>query len=227
MTKKKEKCPVVKGQYYAAKYRGDGGDLTIGQVQSVRTARKPGDKAFIVSINLLNGRTSTKKIDVFLQRNKRVSKSQSKKIISAFKKGGKDAARMAAIAAPEFRNGRGQEQLQLPTTPTLNINEGIKELLESKGCEVKEEVGIWTVTTPEGEIWDFTTPQKKEKPDPSTKIIVWGSWETVENFGTKDADFLGDGEVMCLGAFDTVEEAENYIMSIESKKHLIEGCPGV
>jgi len=222
VTKKKEKCPVIKGQYYAAKYKGSGGDLTIGQVQSVRSS------GHIVSTNLLNGRTSTKHIDVFLQRNKRVSKSQAKKIISAFKKSGKEAARKAAIAAPRYRNGRSEpEQMQLPQAPSMDINKGIRELLESKGCKIKEEVGIWTVETPEGETWDFTTPQKKEKLDPSTKIIVWTSWETVTDFGTEKADYLSDGEALCLGAFDTVEEAENFMQTLGSNEHLIEGCPGV
>jgi len=162
---------------------------------------------------------------VLMRRNKRISKRQATKILGAFKKGGRDAARKAAIAAPEFRNGRKQPQLP----PALNVNKSIGELLEGLGCKIESEAGIWTVTTPEGEAWDFTTPQKKEepKPEPKTKIIVWGSWETVENFGTENADYLSDGEALCLGAFDTIEEAENYIQTLTSERHLIEGCPGV
>lgn len=209
---------VSKGQFYAARYKGTGGDLILGEVQSVRTS------GHIVLTNLLTRKTATKKIDVLMRRNKRISKRQAAKILAAFKKGGRDAARKAAIAAPEFRNGR--EQLQLPPAP-LNVNKSIEELLEGLGCKIESEAGIWTVETPEGETWDFTTPQKKEKPEPKTKIIVWGSWETVENFGTADADYLSDGEALCLGAFDTIEEAENYIQTLTSERHLIEGCPGV
>jgi hypothetical protein len=218
----KKRCPVEKGQYYAVKYKGSGGDLVIGQVQSVRS------NGHVVSTNLLNGKTSTKKIDIFLQRNKRVSGNQAKKIISAFKKNGKLAARKAAISAPEFRNSKSKpEQLQLPEVPPMNINKDIRELLEKRGCKIKEESGIWTVKAPDGKTWDLTTPQEKKGQCLTTKYVVWASWETVTNFGTEDADYLSDGEALCLGAFDSIEEAENYIQTLGSEKHLIRGCPGV
>ena len=41
----------------------------------------------------------------------------------------------------------------------MNINQMIRDLLESKGCRIEEDVGIWTVTTPAGKKWDFTNPQ--------------------------------------------------------------------
>ena len=42
----------------------------------------------------------------------------------------------------------------------MNIREKIRKDLESEGCRIVDEVGIWTVTTPTGEKWDFTVPQR-------------------------------------------------------------------
>lgn len=58
-----------------------------------------------------------------------------------------------------------------------------------------------------------------------TKIIVWAYWETVEKFGTKDADYLSDGESLCLGSFDTVQEAEDFINKLPQRD--MDSCPGV
>ncbi len=52
----------------------------------------------------------------------------------------------------------------------MDLNALIRSTLEEKGCTISEEVGIWTVKTPEGAIWDFTTPLrniKKEEADVS------------------------------------------------------------
>lgn len=222
---------IQKGQHYAAKYRSkDSGDVIVCRIHSVRTSRekKNGDKdeGIILSRNLLTDKISTKREKVFRQRMKRISKKQAKKIMTVFKKtGNKEKTRDAAVASPVFG---GDRQLELLSQePKMDLNKSIRELLESRGCEIKEEAGIWTISTPEGEQWDFTNPQKVEKPDPTTKIIVWASWETVENFGTPDSDYLGDGDALCLGAFDTVAEAEGYIQMLGSNKHLIDGCPGV
>jgi hypothetical protein len=35
----------------------------------------------------------------------------------------------------------------------------IADKLESVGCRIVEKVGIWTVTTPAGELWNFTRPE--------------------------------------------------------------------
>jgi hypothetical protein len=129
----KKKCPVVKGQFYAAKYKGSGGDLILGQVQSVRTS------GHIVSTNLLNGKTSTKKIEVFLRRNKRISKSQANKISAAFKRGGKEEARKAAIEAPEFRNGRGSQQ-QLPLKSDKKVDQNLLKRLDEMAFDMMTQI---------------------------------------------------------------------------------------
>lgn len=110
-----------KGQHYAAKYKGTGGDLILGQVESVRTS------GHIVLTNLLTGATATKKAEVLKRRNKRISKSQAQKILAAFKKGGKEAARKTAIAAPEFRGKNEPVQLELPKQ---NLTKQQRELKE-------------------------------------------------------------------------------------------------
>lgn len=67
---------------------------------------------------------------------------------------------------------------------------------------------------------------EKRKKEEVTKYIVWASWETVEKFGTDRADYLSDGEALCLGAFDTVQEAEDFINSLPNGGQQ-DGCPGV
>jgi len=114
MTKKRKQSPFIKGHYYAAKYRSkNSGDVIVCRIQSVRTARKTGDEAYIVSTNLITEKPSTKNVKIFARRMKRVSKTQASKILAVFKKKGKEAARETAAAAPEFKNGRNK-QLELP-----------------------------------------------------------------------------------------------------------------
>jgi len=50
-----------------------------------------------------------------------------------------------------------------PKTPFgwTDIKAEIYKLLSSLGCDLKEEVGILTITTPEGAVWDMTIPQVK------------------------------------------------------------------
>lgn len=46
----------------------------------------------------------------------------------------------------------------------MNVRERIHHLLTAEmKCEVKEEVGIWTITTPEGVKWDMTVPMNTEE----------------------------------------------------------------
>jgi hypothetical protein len=41
----------------------------------------------------------------------------------------------------------------------VNIRLMIRNELETRGCAIREENGIWTVTTPTGELWNFTRPE--------------------------------------------------------------------
>jgi hypothetical protein len=41
----------------------------------------------------------------------------------------------------------------------MNVRKMIRDKLESEGCRIVEEVGIWTATTPAGELWNFTRPE--------------------------------------------------------------------
>jgi hypothetical protein len=51
----------------------------------------------------------------------------------------------------------------------MNIRDMIYHLLTVlQKCKVQEVVGIWYVTTPQGEKWDMTVPMKQEKKSPET-----------------------------------------------------------
>ena len=51
----------------------------------------------------------------------------------------------------------------------MNIRNMIRDKLENEGCRIVEEEGIWTVTTPAGELWNFTRP---ERVDENGKVIL-------------------------------------------------------
>lgn len=40
----------------------------------------------------------------------------------------------------------------------MNIRNAIEKMLENCGCAMREEAGIWYITTPYGEVWDMTVP---------------------------------------------------------------------
>jgi len=89
---------IKAGQHYAAAYNGKNGDLIIGRVKSVRVQGE------VVLTNLLNGHTSTKKSDVLLVRNRRVTKAQAEEIVKFYRSiykatKSKDKARQAARQA--------------------------------------------------------------------------------------------------------------------------------
>jgi len=44
---------------------------------------------------------------------------------------------------------------------TINIYNIIKGCLVTLGCTWSESNGIVTITTPDGDVWDFTIPLKK------------------------------------------------------------------
>jgi hypothetical protein len=87
---------VRTGQYYAAAYNGNNGDLIIGKVTSVRA------NGLVILKNLLSNRPSTKKIEVLLRRNKRVSKASAHRILEDFvaSSGDKFVARVTAVMTP-------------------------------------------------------------------------------------------------------------------------------
>lgn len=59
----------------------------------------------------------------------------------------------------------------------MNIQNMIRDELESEGCRIVEEVGIWTVTTPTGELWNFTRPERVNE---NGKVIPDNSKEHLE-----------------------------------------------
>lgn len=106
------------GQYYAAKYRGENGDLIVGRVRSVRTTGE------VVLINLLNDQLSTKSVTVLARRNKRISKSQAVEIVETHKKVGRTGARALAVAMKAF----GEKQTELPLVPAATREAALNEL---------------------------------------------------------------------------------------------------
>jgi hypothetical protein len=42
----------------------------------------------------------------------------------------------------------------------MDIKEIVYTELKNRGCELTEKAGIVYVNTPDGEVWDFTTPLK-------------------------------------------------------------------
>lgn len=50
-----------------------------------------------------------------------------------------------------------------PKTPFgVDVVARVYSVLSELGCTLHVEAGIVTVTTPEGEVWDFTVPQRKK-----------------------------------------------------------------
>ena len=45
----------------------------------------------------------------------------------------------------------------------MNVREMIRDKLESEGCRIVEEAGIWTATTPAGELYNFTRPERVDE----------------------------------------------------------------
>jgi hypothetical protein len=73
------KNTVRAGQFYAAKYAGDNGDLILGRVNSMRKT------GHVILENLLTGNTSTKNISVLLKRNSKISKKDSDLILKVWR----------------------------------------------------------------------------------------------------------------------------------------------
>jgi len=90
-----KECPIKAGQYFAAAYNGNNGDLILGRVQSVRV------NGSVILDNLLTGNTSTKKTKVLRRRNKRISKKEADRLLALHKGGAtRQDVRKAAVETP-------------------------------------------------------------------------------------------------------------------------------
>lgn len=114
---------MVKGQYYAAKYRGKNGDLILGRIESVR---QNGD---VILENLLTGSRSTKHIDILRRRNKRVSKAEVDHVLDVWETtGSKSKTREAAVLAPEY--GARQPQPEKPPDKRKQVEALAKKFVD-------------------------------------------------------------------------------------------------
>lgn len=84
------------GQYYAAKYKGDNGDLIVGKIKSVRSNGE------VILVNLLTNAVATKSSAVLASRNKRITKIQADRLVAIAKHTNKRDAREAAVGMPSF-----------------------------------------------------------------------------------------------------------------------------
>jgi hypothetical protein len=48
------------------------------------------------------------------------------------------------------------------TMSIMDVRQQILKFLVREGCSVREEHGIVYVTTPDGKVWDFTAPRRRE-----------------------------------------------------------------
>lgn len=93
----------------------------------------------------------------------RILSTIPKKIVEQLKRDGRCVCE-ALESADKIRDSNGNTVglIQVVTdNGKLNIKNEIKELLEQKlECEVEEDVGIWYISTPAGEKWDMTVPER-------------------------------------------------------------------
>jgi len=131
-----------KGQHVVCKYQGEGGDLIVGVVDSVRTN---GD---VILINLLSGAKSTKKASVLAKRNKVVPKAVAIQVLTSSKD--KSVIRQNAIAAAKAAEV-APGQMKLPFVGRIddeveNVIRGFRAL--NNEARMKALDGIWaTVRT--------------------------------------------------------------------------------
>lgn len=89
---------ITKGYYYCIRHRGKNGETILGCVVGV--VKEGGEKVVILR-NMLNpgGRFSTKEVNAFLYRYKRISKPQASRILAVYKKtNSKQKARELAVS---------------------------------------------------------------------------------------------------------------------------------
>lgn len=68
----------------------------------------------------------------------------------------------------------------------MDIKKVIRDELESTGCHIREVLGIWKVTTPAGEVWDFTEPMRVDS----------GALESVDDTQLEEADGSDDSNIL-------------------------------
>ena len=131
-----------KGQHVVCKYQGEGGDLIVGVVDSVRTN---GD---VILVNLLSGAKATKKASVLAKRNKVVPKAVAIQVLTSSKD--KSVIRQNAIAAAKAAEV-APGQMKLPFVGRIddeveNVIRGFRAL--NNEARMKALDGIWaTVRT--------------------------------------------------------------------------------
>lgn len=107
-----KKSEFKKGQFYAAKHKGNNGDLIVGEVKSVR---KNGD---VILTNLLTGNRSVKGADILKSRNKRISKAQAYALQAEYAKtGDRQKVRAMAVALPAY--DEAQQEISFEPSKSL------------------------------------------------------------------------------------------------------------
>lgn len=108
----KKKSAFKKGQFYAAKHKGNNGDLIVGEVKSVR---KNGD---VILTNLLTGNRSVKGADILRKRNKRISKSQADELLAIYEQtDDKQHVREMAVDLPAYDEAQQEISFEPPKEP--------------------------------------------------------------------------------------------------------------
>ncbi len=128
---------IKAGQYWVARYRGTGGDLLVGRVESVRNGRrkKNGEKGNqkVICTNLITGKPSTKDIEIFRTRNKHVKKNQADAILRVYEELGRPAAREEAVKmkSPYERD----KQQELPLDQPRGVKQGFIISITTDGLD--------------------------------------------------------------------------------------------
>jgi len=112
---------IKAGQYYAAKYQGDNGDLIVGKVKSVRTTGE------VILENLLSGKIATKKVSVLQVRNKRITKAQAAELVDLYEQNSKAEVRALAVRMKPYANGEEPAQQKLK----FDTEKAVSELVDS------------------------------------------------------------------------------------------------
>lgn len=108
------KGKLAKGWYVACKYKGENGDLVLGEVLSVRR-KSTGD---VQLVNLLTGAKVFKQYKTLITRNKRVDIRQKDALLEVWEKTKSRAkTKKAAIELEEFE-GRGRKKKEKPPAKT-------------------------------------------------------------------------------------------------------------
>jgi len=78
----------------------------------------------------------------------------------------------------------------------MDIKKVLRDELESKGCHIREVVGIWTVTTPAGELWNFTRPERVDQNGKVIPATLKECLEPVDDTQLEEADGSDDSNIL-------------------------------